>query len=81
MPGNTPFFVFGPSALVMSFRAPASDVGLHLGRTAAVCAGDVLFFLGFRLHLFLRLLGFAFASAAEGDAAQDDGIDVVASEL
>jgi hypothetical protein len=51
-------------------------LGLLFGRAAAVCAGDVLLFLGLGLHL--ALVGVtAFAAAPERDAVLKDFLKIV----
>ena len=65
----------------MSVSPLATDVGLLLGGTAAVCSCDVLFLLSLGLHLSFVLLRAAFRAASECNALHDDGIDVVSSVI
>ena len=70
-------------AIFWSFMAGGSLATyfcLHLVRTASVSARNVLFLLSLGLHLrSLRRL-VRLGPGAEGDAALNDGSDVVASE-
>lgn len=58
------------------------DVGLHLGRAAAMGTSDILLLPGLGLHLGVFLSLFLLWSTLEGDAAtHDDGIYVISSEV
>ena len=65
----------------VSVGALAADVGLLLGRCAAVCAGDVGFLLGFGAHAPSAAVGGGLGGTAEHYPAGDDGVDVVAAPL
>ena len=57
----------------MAIGPLTADVGLLLGRTAAMGAGDVLFLLGLGLHLgLLTGIGFPLGTTLEGYATSRD---------
>ena len=66
--------------LLMSISAALTDVGLVLGRSGAVGAGDVGLLLGFGLYFFLRGLIFEFG-ALEGDAAHNSLGEFVVADV
>ena len=61
----------------------SANVGLLLGRTASVCARDILLALGLGAHLsFILARRLLFASGLEGDTTTlDDGIYIVSTVL
>lgn len=50
-------------------------LGFLLSRSGAVCAGDILLFLGFGFHLVV-VFGSAFGSTLEDNAVLNDFVDV-----
>ena len=65
----------------MSVGSLAAYVGLLLRRSATVSACYVLLLLCLGLHLGFVFLRPAFSASLEGNASQDNGIDIVSSEL
>ena len=65
----------------MPIGTGATDVGFLLGRRGAVGTGDVAFLLGFGLHLAGVVTFGAFCGALEGNAMEDDTLDVVTTVL
>ena len=65
----------------MSVGSLAAYVGLFLRRSAAVSTCYVLLLLCLGLHLGFVFLWPAFSASLEGNASQDNGIDIVSSEL
>ena len=57
----------------------SADVGLHLGRPASVRSCNVLLLLGFGLYLGVFFLLPPFRTSLEGDAALNNGINIVSS--
>ena len=64
----------------MTIGTLATDVGLLLGRTAAMGTSDVLLLLGLGLHLgLLTGIGFALWPSLEGDATSSDNCIYIVS--
>ena len=67
--------------LLVSVGTFPAYVSFHLCRTASVCSCNVLLLLGFGLNPGAIFLLFPFGAALEGDAATNDGIYVISSEI
>ncbi len=69
--------------MLMPVGTAGSDIGLLLGRTAAMCTRDVLLALSLGAYLDIILArGFLPCTGTEGDAATlDDGIYIISAEL
>ena len=64
----------------MTVCALTAYVGFLLGGSTAVGARDILLLLCLGLYLWLFFFLVAFRSSAKGNAAHDDGVDVVSSK-
>ena len=66
--------------LFVAVGTGAADVGFLLGGSGAVGACDVGLLLGFGLYLGVLFALGTFGCSAEGDAAEDDAVNVVAAK-